>query len=53
MVEIRDIGTVSQHLLDALIDGYGLSDLGDAVLDVDVLDVQHVYGFQRGLLDML
>lgn len=43
MVEIWDIRTVSQHLLDALIDGYGLSDLRDAILDVDVLDVKHVY----------
>lgn len=44
MVEIRDVRTVSQHLLNALVDGYGLSDLRDAVLYVDVLDVQHVYG---------
>lgn len=44
MIEIWDISTVCEHFLDALVDGYGLSNLRDTILDVDILDVQHVYG---------
>jgi hypothetical protein len=43
MVEIWDVSAVSQHLLDALVEGDGLSYLWDAVFNVDVLDVQHAY----------
>lgn len=47
VVEIRDVGLLLQGLLDDLVDRHYLADLGDAVFNVDVLDVEEVEGDHR------
>lgn len=50
MVKIRHISPIRQYLIDLLIERDGLTNLRNAILDVDVLDVQHIDRSQRGLL---
>jgi hypothetical protein len=53
VVEVGDVGLLLQGLLDDLVDRHDLTDLGDAVLDVDVLDVEEVEGDHGGGVDEL
>jgi hypothetical protein len=42
VIEVRNIRSIGEYFIDLLVQGNRLSDLGNAVLDVDVFDMQHV-----------
>ena len=52
VIEVRDLGPIHQDGLNRWVVGNGFPYFWDAVLNVDVSNMQHVYGFQNRLLDL-